>query len=733
MTTCRIDRRDCLRIAGGGLAAGLLPVDRASGQNDDARIEVRAGNILHRITGRIIGTNIEDLNCQCYGGLYSQLLYGENFEEHVAPDFLGLSEDGLLRVSVYVNDEGIAEIRHWLVENWGPRRMGDVRPLVFPASGVLPVEELPPDLRRQVLEKVNGPEQISRHWGKLQRGSAKGRFTLIRKGTFNGRQSQQISYTSGEGEFGIDNMGVNRWGIHLRAGKPYEGLVRIRAPKPCSVFLSLLSADGNRKLAQKAVRLSGNPNQYQRVEFELTPDKSDRKGRFAITLTQPGAITVGYAFLQPGPWGRFKGQPIRKDLAEAVLRQGVTVMRYNGSMVNRCHQGQLYKWKEMIGPRDLRKPYKGWFNHYASHGFGVVELTAFCKAAGILAVPGLRIDETPEDMAGFVEYMNGPADSEWGSKRAADGYPEPLGLTHIQIGNEERLNAHYCERFEILGKAIWSKDPKMVVAVSHNLSRAPDEYRIGPGGERGELLENALRICRFAQDSGGAIWWDSHYTGRDLREMDNPNNRLQSMRALRESVTEALPGFDLDFSPLEENGDRHDMFRALAHARNIQELSRMGEWIVAAGVANTFQAYRQDRVWPQGRTFFTASKVWHQPPYYVDQMIHRNPGSLLVESLASGPKSLDVLARKSEDGQALMLQVVNIEASPVNAELLLGGFQPASATATVSVLQAPLDGVNTEDAPEAVAPVTTRWQHNMRNGRARRVFPPFSFTLIRFE
>jgi alpha-L-arabinofuranosidase len=114
-------------------------------------------------------------------------------------------------------------------------------------------------------------------------------------------------------------------------------------------------------------------------------------------------------------------------------------------------------------------------------------------------------------------------------------------------------------------------------------------------------------------------------------------------------------------------------------------------------------------------------------------MIHRNPGSLLVESLASGPKSLDVLARKSEDGQALMLQVVNIEASPVNAELLLGGFQPASATATVSVLQAPLDGVNTEDAPEAVAPVTTRWQHNMRNGRARRAFPPFSFTLIRFE
>ena len=723
MTTSKVDRRACLRIASGGLIAGLVPVPRVSGQNNGARIEVRAGNVLHHITGHIIGLNIEDLNYQCYGGLYSQLLYGEGFEENVAPDFLGLSEDGLLRVSVFVNDEGGVELRHWLVENWGPRRMGDVRPLRFPDSGVLPSDHLPPDLRDKLLEKVNGPEQISRHWGKVQAGSAGGSFRLIRSGTWRGRQSQQLSFEGGQGEFGIDNMGVNRWGIDLRAGKPYEGLVRIQAEKACTVFLSLLSANGTRKYAEKAVRLEGKPGQYQRVEFQLTPDHSDEKGRFAISLKGPGAIIVGYAFLQPGPWGRFHGLPIRKDLAEAVLREGVTVMRYDGSMVNRCPQGELYKWKEMIGPRDLRKPYKGWFNHYATHGFGVVEFTAFCRAADILAIPGLRIDETPEDMAGFVEYMNGPADSEWGKRRAQDGYPQPFGLTHIEIGNEERLDEHYCERFEILGRAIWEKDPEMVLVVSLNLSRKPDE----------EVVNYALRICRFAHQSGGTIWWDSHYSGRDLRAVDHPNNRLENIRTLHEAIGKRLPGFDLKFSPLEENGDRYDMFRALAHARNLHELCRMGEWIVAAGVANSFQAYRQDRVWPQGRTFFTASKVWHQPPYYVDRMVFQNPGSQLAGASAIGKRSLDVLARKSKDGKALILQVVNIEESPVNAEVVLDGFQPARATATVSVLQAPLDGENTEEAPEAVRPVTTKWRHNMSNGRAKRVFPPFSFTLIRFE
>ena len=42
----------------------------------------------------------------------------------------------------------------------------------------------------------------------------------------------------------------------------------------------------------------------------------------------------------------------------------------------------LYEWKEMIGPRDKRKPYTGRFNPYTSHGFGIFEFLDMCNAMG---------------------------------------------------------------------------------------------------------------------------------------------------------------------------------------------------------------------------------------------------------------------------------------------------------------------------------------------------------------
>src|SRR3546814_20574644 len=35
-----------------------------------------------------------------------------------------------------------------------------------------------------------------------------------------------------------------------------------------------------------------------------------------------------------------------------------------------------------------------------------------------------------------VEYLNGPATSEWGAKRAANGHPEPYRVRLWNIGNE---------------------------------------------------------------------------------------------------------------------------------------------------------------------------------------------------------------------------------------------------------------------------------------------------------
>ncbi len=117
------------------------------------------------------------------------------------------------------------------------------------------------------------------------------------------------------------------------------------------------------------------------------------------------------------------------------------------------------------------------------------------------------------------------------------------------------------------------------------------------------------------------------------------------MRALKESMSQLVPDYDLKIAPLEENGQGHGMRRALIHAHNYNTLERMGDYLVAAAVANTLQANEQNIIWSQGKTFFTASKIWFQPPYYVDQMIARNFVPNVLKTQFESPRNaLDVTA-----------------------------------------------------------------------------------------
>ena len=124
-----------------------------------------------------------------------------------------------------------------------------------------------------------------------------------------------------------------------------------------------------------------------------------------------------------------------------------------------------YKWKNMIGPRDRRPPYSGTWYRYSSNGWGIPDFMSFCEAADFEYVPAFNMGETPQDMADFIDYAKAGADSEWGRRRAADGHPTPYSLRYLELGNEERVDDKYAEKFEALAAAIWAKDPKMILVV----------------------------------------------------------------------------------------------------------------------------------------------------------------------------------------------------------------------------------------------------------------------------
>jgi hypothetical protein len=642
------------------LAAAALTVSRGAAE---VSIKIEADHVVGPVSRLLTGACIEDVNHEIYGGIYSQMVFGESFQE-------------------------------------------------------------PPPPRTSQSEKQ--PE-VSRMWRPTQRGTAAGQYSIVLDQPFVGKQSQQISFDCGNGEWGIENQGLNRVGLNFEAGKPYEGLIWARAAKKTKLFVTLESRDGSQVYAETPIVVGGHD--WQRLDFTFTPRATDRAGRFTLKLKQPGAVTVGYAFLQPGAWGRFKGLPVRRDVAEGLISQGITVLRYGGSMVN----NDGYRWKNMIGPRDRRPPYSGTWYPYSSDGWGIVDFMNFCEAAGFEYVPAFNMGETPQDMVDFIEYAKGASDTKWGRRRVADGHPKPYRIRCLELGNEERVDAKYAEKFEALAGAIWSKDKEITPVVGDFAYAKPiqDPFNFTGADSRITTLAGQHRILRFAKANDCEVWFDVHVG----TEQPVPvNATLAGMFSFADALHKLAEGARHRVVVFEFNAGNHAQKRALANAQAIIAVERDG-CIPIATSANGLQPDGQnDNGWNQGLLFLNPSSVWLQPPGYVTQIISRNYLPQLVKcEVSGGPGRIDACATRSEDGKTLVLQTVNPGQVAVTARISVAGLIPTSSTARVTVLASELDAVNTAEHPNSVLPEQSEWRDEFKDGVASHSFPPHSFTVIRLD
>jgi alpha-L-arabinofuranosidase len=563
---------------------------------------------------------------------------------------------------------------------------------------------------------------VSGMWRPLHKGTAEASYSFEMAQPFIGRQSQRLSFLNGEGEVGIENEGLNHWGFSFVAGKTYEGYLWVRAEKPVELYLGLESRDGARSYAQKKIELSNK--EWQRVNFELTPYTSDSTGRFVLKLKSPGSVVVGHAFLQPGPWGRFKNLPLRKDVVEGMIDQGVTVLRYGGSMVN----APEYRWKKMIGPGDKRPPYKGTWYPHSTNGWGIIDFLDLCEAAGFLGIPAFNMDETPNDMADFVAYVNGPADSEWGKKRVADGHPEPYRLKHIELGNEERVDEKYWERFRAIAEAVWAVDPEIVLVVGDFVYGQPiaDPDHIKGAASGITNLAAHRKILDLAKRRGREVWFDIHIGTEHpdaLSELAVVPTYVKALNKVANGARHKVVIFEL-------NSNNHAQRRALANAIAVGELQHFCDSLPVVCSANGLQPDGQnDNGWNQGLLFLNPAQVWMQPPGYVCRMISRSYQPIDIPASVEGDARLKVTAAKSEDGKTLVLRVVNAGDKPVATRIELKGFSLMKPTTVVEEIAGPMDAVNTSADPKRIVPRTKEWSHEA----GVYTFPAGSYTVMKWE
>lgn len=796
-----------------------------------AQININAAQVLHPVSPYLTGACIEDVNHEVYGGIYSQMIFGESFQEPATPEpITGFTEYGgnwLLTNNVLfsANSPGPKLISSTVNQSSGDLKVqmrfasneggdaGFIFQVTQPGIGadvfngyevslspsgayaVLgrhrqnwePISQVPCavplnqwiDLEVQYTNAVitvlvngtniiqytdsqhpltsgqiglrnyqqdvefqnfqingapvtfsyeanNWPGFVSGMWTPISSGSIVGQASLETSNAFVGTQSQRITVTSGAGKFGIGNRGLNHWGMAFVGGKDYEGVLDVRADVPTPVTVALESADGSTTYAQTNLLVTSN--NWQNLQFSLTPSANDTNGRVTVSLTQPGSVVVGYAFLQPGTWGRFQNLPVRKDVADGLVAQGITVLRYGGSMVN----ASGYRWKKMVGPRDRRPPYHGNWYPYSSDGWGIPDFLNFCEAAGFLAIPDLNVNETAQDMADFIQYVNGPANTVWGAQRAADGHPQPYNLKYLELGNEERVDNTYYQKFQALATAIWAADPNIILVVGdfsyHQVITNPFSFS---GADSGiTTLAAQQQILQLAKQHGREVWFDLHVW------TDGPtsDSSLASMFSYNTALASIADGANFRVAVFELNANNHSQKRAIANALAINAIERDGRLQVTTS-ANCLQPDGEnDNGWDQGLLFLNPSQVWLQPPGYLTQMYSTTHQPRQVwASVVDTNSDLDVSAQTSQDGATLVLKVVNLNSSSKPAAIQFTGFSPTNPVAVVKVLSASLNAANTAQNPSAVKPIQTNWQYQSTNNTVNYTFAPNSVTTIVFQ
>ena len=237
---------------------------------------------------------------------------------------------------------------------------------------------------RKLVFRTTPAVQVSRQWDAFSTGGAVAAYRHEAGDAYNGACSQSVEFVSGTGTVGIANAGLNRWGIAMRKGQTFEGRLYLRGSG--DVVVALQSADGTKEYASQ--RITGIGAAWKKFPFELTAAAADGDARFALYLDRPGRVQADQVTLMSTGEDRFRGLPLRGDIGQAMVDQGLTFLRYGGTMINISG----YRFKKMIGDRDKRPPYHGHWYRWSTNGFGIEDFLQFCEKAGFTAAFAVNID-----------------------------------------------------------------------------------------------------------------------------------------------------------------------------------------------------------------------------------------------------------------------------------------------------------------------------------------------------
>lgn len=210
------------------------------------------------------------------------------------------------------------------------------------------------------------------------------------------------------------------------------GIARITSEGPGTLEISLRRRDSGAPLAVSELRLHGED--WRRFTCVLEFDSSGIRPRESVDFVVR--------------WLASTGDDLQLDRISAVpddaidvfdpdvldLARGVTPeLRWpGGNFVS------YYRWQHGVGPAEDRPTVQNQaWGGIELNTVGTDEFLALCAHLG--AQPHITVNAgtgTSQEAAAWVEYCNGSTETPMGSRRAANGHPEPYNVTTWEVGNE---------------------------------------------------------------------------------------------------------------------------------------------------------------------------------------------------------------------------------------------------------------------------------------------------------
>ncbi len=533
---------------------------------------------------------------------------------------------------------------------------------------------------------------------------------------------------SGESGVGLKNSGFD--GIVIHAGEKYNFSVFARQLSGSSISLKVSLQDRKGILLAESI-FSTFSNDWKKYTVSLVPTESNDSACLVILATIEGKFALDMVSLFPEK--TFKNRPngLRADLAQVLADMKPKFIRFpGGCLVHGDGLGNMYRWKNTIGPVEKRKEQRNIWGYHQTTGLGYYEYFQFCEDIGAKPLPVLpaavscqnsggtwRIGGTGQkaipmdDMQDYIqevldliEWANGSAISTWGAKRTAAGHPAPFNLEYIGIGNEDKITPEFEERFKMIYEAIKTNHPEITVIGTVGPFHSGEDF------DKGWKLANDLKIPVV----------DEHY-------YTNPEWFIANQQRYDTYARNATQVYLGEYASW---GNK--LRNAIAEAAYMTTLERNGDVVRMASYAPLL-AKKGFTQWKTDMIFFDNLKICLTPNYYVQKLFSTNQGDIYFDNRDTVEKNDTTLTsscvQDSKTGD-IILKLVNTGNKPETMKINLPGFNKIFSDAEQTVLTGDADAENTFKIPQNIIPEKSTIKVSKTFEYAA---PAMSLTLIRIK